>query len=98
MKRNRNTFFTNYSVQNQSYIPNIPEQIQNGFGPYQAASTESSFYAGPNIAATNDLENRINKIERQINRLDNRLSKIENSLNTNLNNQNDNNYQNMYMI
>ncbi|MBQ8659254.1 MAG: hypothetical protein IJ475_00240 [Bacilli bacterium] len=98
MKRDRNTFFTNYSAQNQSYIPNIPQQIPTGFGPYQAASTESSFYAGPNIAATNDLENRINKIERQINRLDNRLTKLENSLSSNLNNTNDTNYQNMYMI
>lgn len=91
MKRDRNTFFTNYSAQNQSYIPNVP----NNFGPYQAANTQSSFYAGPDIAGSSDLDNRLSKIERQLNRLDQRLTKLENMATNNLN---DSNYQNMYMI
>ena len=92
MRKDRNTFFTNYSAQNQAYIPNIP-MPNNQFGPYQAANTSSSFYSGPDIAASNDLENRLSKIERQINRLDERLKKLENFTTPN-----ETNYQNMYMI
>lgn len=94
MKKDRNTFFTNYSAQNQSYIPNFPTQPQQ-FGPYQSANTQSSFYSGPDLGYSNDLENRLSKLERQINRLDARLSKLENMSNINTT---DSNYQNMYMI
>lgn len=93
MRKDRNTFFTNYSAQNQSYIPNMPAPMEQ-FGPFQAANSSSSFYSGPDIAASNDLENRLSKIERQINRLDERLKKLENYSNPS----NDVNYQNMYMI
>lgn len=93
MRKDRNTFFTNYSAQNQSYIPNMPAPMEQ-FTPYQAANSSSSFYSGPGIAASNDLENRLSKIERQINRLDERLKKLENYSTPS----NDNNYQNMYMI
>lgn len=103
MKKDRNTFFTNYNAQSQSYIPNmqIPQpqmQMQpQQFGPYQSASTQSSYYAGPDIAATNDIDNRLAKIERQINRLDSRVTKLENAANMNIES-NDPNYSNMYMI
>lgn len=97
MRKDRNTFFTNYSAQNQSYVPNFPTQNQQ-FGPYQAANTQSSFYAGPDIGYSNDLENRLSKIERQINRLDARVSKLENAANIQNIPSNDSNYQNMYMI
>lgn len=95
MKRDRNTFFQNYNAQTQSYIPTPNMNTQ--FGPYQSASTQSQFYAGPNLDANQDIENRLAKIERQINRLDSRLSKLENTspnINTNI----DNNYSNMYML
>ena len=102
MKRDRNTFFTNYNAQQASYVPNMPNMqmpaMDNSqFGPYQAANTQSSFYAGPNLNTTNnDLENRIAKIERQLNRFDARLSKLE-SLSSG-NGAETNNYTNMYMI
>lgn len=100
MKRNRNTFFSNYNAQTQSYIPNgMPNMQQmptNDFGPYTQTSMNSNYYSGPDINATNDLDNRLSKIERQINRLDNRISKLENqTMTTEIT---DNNYTNMYML
>lgn len=106
MKRDRNTFFQNYSAQSQSYIPTpnmqmqsmpqMPQMNQNSqFGPYQAASQESSFYAGPNLQNNSELEQRISKIERQINRLDQRISKLENTNKVEID---ENNYSNMYML
>lgn len=94
MKRNRNTFFSNYNAQTQSYIPNgIPSFEQ---GPYTQTSMNSNYYSGPDINQSNDIDNRLSKIERQINRLDNRLSKLENqSITTEIK---DNNYTNMYML
>ena len=79
MKRNRNSFFTNYNAQQQSYIPDgMP--MQNQIGPYTQSSMNSSYYSGPTITNSNDIDNRLSKIERQINRLDNRISKIENAI------------------
>lgn len=97
MKRNRNTFFTNYSAQNQAYIPDMP----NNFGPYTQGSQSQSFYNGPDIGMNNEIDNRLSKIERQVNRLDARLSKLENMQNittTTTTTTSDPNYQNMYMI
>ena len=97
MKKDRNTFFSNYSAQNQAYIPNMDNfQIPNqSFGPYQAQSTQASMYAGPNLGISNDFDNRLSKIERQLVRLENRVTKLENGNNTEVN---DNNFSNMYMI
>lgn len=105
MRKDRNTFFTNYNAQSASYIPNtpnmqMPSNMNNNFGPYQASQTNSSFYSGPDIGMTNELDNRLSKIERQINRLDNRLSKLENSMSnySQTTEINENNYSNMYML
>lgn len=109
MKRDRNTFFSNYSASQQSYIPQpqMPNlQMQNmqvpmqttgnqQFGPYQAANTESSFYAGPTPQTTSEIENRLTKIERQINRLDSRISRLENTTKVEID---ETNYSNMYML
>jgi len=92
MKKDRNTFFSNYNAQTQSYFP-----APNNFGPYTQASMNSNYYSGPEIATNNELENRLSKIERQINRLDNRLSKLENNI-TSLPQDTTNNYSNMYML
>ena len=95
MKRNRNSFFTNYNAQQQSYIPDgmpMPNQA-----PYTQSSMNSSYYSGPALTNSNDIDNRLSKIERQINRLDNRLSKLENSSNIQ-NESSDINYNNMYML
>ena len=102
MKKDRNTFFSNYNAQSQSFIPNIPQMQNmqmpnNQFGPYQAANQSSSFYAGPDIASSNDIDNRLSKIERQINRLESRITRLENNT-TALDNNDSQNYNNMYML
>ena len=77
MKRNRNSFFTNYNAHTESYIPNgMPYPNQQG--PYTETNMNSNYYSGPALTNTNDIDNRLSKIERQINRLDNRLTKLEN--------------------
>ena len=84
MRKDRNTFFTNYNAQTQSYIPNnVPTGLNNQFGPYQAASSNSSFYSGPDIGMTNELDNRLTKLE------NNPISNTEIK---------ENNYSNMYML
>lgn len=106
MKKNRNTFFSNYNAQTQSYIPdfqngmmptgNIQAMPNNQYGPYNQTSMNSSYYSGPDIQVSNNIDNRLSKIERQINRLDNRLSKLENKPVTEIS---ENNYSNnMYML
>ena len=96
MKRNRNSFFTNYTAQQQSFFPdNIP--MNNQTGPYTQSNMNSSYYSGPAITNSNDIDNRLSKIERQINRLDNRLSKLENS--TSIQDTiSETNYNNMYLL
>ena len=78
MKRNRNSFFTNYNAQQQTFIPD-GMQMPNQPVPYTQSSMSSNYYSGPAVTNSNDIDNRLSKIERQINRLDNRLSKLENS-------------------
>ena len=95
MKRNRNTFFSNYNAQSQAFIPNGMPNTESI--PYNQTSMNSSYYSGPAIAEANDIDNRISKIERQINRLDNRLTKLENSLSTPTEIK-ETNYSNMYML
>ncbi len=94
MKKDRNTFFQESQVFNQSGFPNM--NIANA--PYTSSYSNNSFYAGPtpNMQVPlnyntptyqnqnyndnySDLESRLSKIERQINRLDHRLSKLENN-------------------
>ena len=103
MKKDRNTFFSNYNAQTQSYIPDfqtamMPNQPMQSMpnGPYNQASMNSSYYSGPDIGNYNDIDNRLSKIERQINRLDNRLSKLENKPVTEVNENTISN--NMYML
>ncbi len=94
MKRNRNTFFSNYNAQTESFIPNgMPPMNPN---QYTQTSMNSNYYSGPNLNISNEIDDRLSKIERQINRLDNRLSKLENQNTTT--EIKDNNYTNMYML
>ena len=96
MKRNRNSFFTNYNASSQSFIPDgMPTPNQQM--PYTQTSMNSNYNSGPTLTNSNDIDNRLSKIERQINRLDNRLSKLENSSNIQ-NEPSDINYNNMYML
>ncbi len=109
MKKDRNTFFSNYNAQTQAYIPDFQQQMmppqtmmnQNvmpNTGSYGSTAMNSSYYSGPDIASSNELDNRLSKIERQINRLDNRLTKLESS-NNSVTEVNENNISNnMYML
>lgn len=82
MKRNRNTFFSNYNAQIESFIPNGIQQFDQN--PYTQNNNQII-----------ELENRISKLERQINRLDNRLSNLENN---NITTETKDTYNNMYML
>lgn len=84
MKRDRNSFFSNYTAQNTSFIPNMQP-------PFINEQTQQM----PDMNGYNDIDNRLNKLERMVNRLESRVSKLEN-----LNSQTPttNNYSNMYML
>lgn len=103
MKKNRNSFFSEY---NMSSYNNMQPMMPNMY-PNQVAS-QSSFYSGPamdfnmqnpnmipnnqnmtNNNYTSDIESRISKIERQINRLETRINKLESELSINYSTQKD---------
>ena len=112
MKKDRNSFFSEY---NMSSYNNIPQQPMPNMYPNQISS-QSSFYSGPafdnnimpgqfipnqNNNYTSDIESRISKIERQINRIETRLNKLENEISTNYTNKDfgETAYNNnMYMV
>ena len=108
MKKDRNSFFSEY---NMSSINNQPMMYPN------QVQSSSSFYSGPvmdygyqngmmqnnvmNNNYTSDIESRISKIERQINRLETRVKNLENEILSNYPNKdnNDNVYNNnLYMV
>ena len=110
MKKDRNSFFSEYnmsSVNNGPMMPMYPNQV----------SSQSSFYSGPAMdygyqnnmmnnnmmdnTYTSDIESRISKIERQINRIETRVKNLENEIASNYNTKdnNDNVYNNnLYMV
>ncbi len=101
MKKERNTFFSNYNAQTQAFIPEYPQNMNpqmmmpnSNFNAYGMTSMSS------NNSYSNDFDNRLSKIERQINRLDNRLTKLESmaSNNTPTNIEENNFSNNMYML
>lgn len=114
MKKDRNSFFSEYNMSSYNNMqPMMPNMYPN------QVSSQSSFYSGPAIndnnmmqfypnqnnmnmntnTYTTDIESRISKIERQINRIDTRLNKLENELTTNYNTNTPDTYSNnMYMV
>ena len=111
MKKDRNSFFSEYNMSSinnmQPMMPMYPNQV----------SSQSSFYSGPanmgyqnnnmmqnnmmDNTYTSDIDSRISKIERQINRIETRLNKLESELTNNYSNKelNDNVYNNnLYMV
>lgn len=99
MKKDRNTFFSEYGFnQASSFAPN-----NNMMMPNNTVSASNSFYAGPipnqpmNNNMYSDIDSRISKLEREIHRLDTRISRLEGDSKTNFD---DVNYQNssMYMV
>ena len=85
MKRDRNSFFSNYTAQNTSFIPNMQPPFFN----------EQNYGQTTDISGYNDIDNRLNKLERMVNRLESRVSKLENN---NIQQPTTNNYSNMYML
>lgn len=102
MKKNRNAFFaennSSYGVYNQMMPNPMAANV-----PYQSATQNSSFYAGPypnnnlGMNSMDDFSERLAKVERQINRLDHRISKLEAS-NTISTDDYDSNTNNMYIL
>lgn len=87
MKKDRNSFFSQYGYSAYN-APNIPTaQNMNNFGGFDN---------------TSELDSRISKLEREIQRLDYRISKLESSLptptNTSINNTDYNFANSMYMV
>lgn len=86
MKKDRNSFFSEYGFnQSTGYIPNM-NMNQMGMVPNQTVSANSQFYAGPSLNNNNafmnqnmysDIDARMAKIEREINRLESRVSRLE---------------------
>ena len=97
MKRNRNSFFSEYSM--NSFDNNMPNNMMMGM-PNQAFSANSSLYAGPVMPNANmysDIDARLSKIERQLSRLEARISRLEGDNQTNINIDEYNNNP-MYMV
>lgn len=110
MKKDRNSFFSEYNMSAYNQQPMIPQMYPN-----QVAS-QSSFYSGPafdqnmmynqnnmsnmNTNYTSDIESRISKIERQLNRIESRLNKLEGELPYNsIKDTTDSSYtNNLYMV
>ena len=97
MKKERNAYFSNYTAQNTSYIPNIPPNVPmpNMQQPY--ITSEHNYYGSNDIANYNDFDNRLNKLERVVNRLESRVTNLENS-NIPTGQTSTNTYSNMYML
>lgn len=112
MKKDRNTFFENSSM-NMAFNGPSPQMMQPMMPMAQAqAQASQSFYSNtgtpimgmmPNTMNYNDssiseLESRMAKLERNMNRLENRLNKLEGSTYYSENPSYDNSSNNMYMI
>lgn len=74
MKKNRNSFFSEYGYNSMNN--------NNMMVPNQGMAANSQFYAGPmpnnmNTNMYSDIDSRLSKIEREINRLDVRVSRLE---------------------
>lgn len=99
MKKDRNSFFSQYGVSSYNTTPYaVPNQIpfDPNFDP-NMTNMNNNFYP-TNNQSDYDLEAKINRLEREIKIIDQRLSKIESELTTNLTN-NDYNFANsMYMV
>ena len=101
MKKTRNSFFSEYSMNS------FDGGMQNMMGmpsmmPNQAFSANSNFYAGPtfgnNTNMYSDIDARLSKIERQLNRLEARINRLEGDNHSNINIEEYNNSNPMYMV
>lgn len=110
MKKDRNTFFSEATMNSQNYFPGPNMNLMSANAPFQSAQASQSFYSGPAINAMptynqgnydyspiNEIESRIAKIERQINRLESRVSKLESQTFYSTNDYNNGN-DTMYMV
>ncbi len=92
MKKERNTFFQSAGMTTQATYPQMPMQqpmmqpmqqpmMQQPMQQYPTVAGQStqSYYQGPEVMNTNQLDN----IEKAINRLDARVTKLENQMHGN---------------
>ncbi len=100
MKKDRNSFFSEYSM--NSYNTGFPNNMMMNMGmPNQSFQANSNFYAGPAMPNTNmysDIDARLSKIERQINRLEARINRLEGDNQSNNINIDEFNNNPMYMV
>lgn len=91
MKKDRNSFFSQYGEYGYNTNPMINNNIPNTNGYNYNNYTNYNY--------NQDIESRINKLEREINRLDSRLSKLEsNSIKTETSSTDYNFANSMYMV
>ncbi len=104
MKKDRNSFFSEYGFnQSSGYIPNM-NMNQMGIMPNQTVSANSQFYAGSSLNNNSymnqnmysDIDARMAKIEREINRLEHRVTRLEEGSKSSSDEVNYN--TNMYMV
>lgn len=106
MKKERNSFFSQYGVSAYNTVPNM---MPNNNG-YMGANMQANSYmnmATNQFPGTNqpimydgdNLEARLSKIERELQRLDTRITKLESgSAGTNISNTDYNFANSMYMV
>lgn len=111
MKKDRNTFFENSSM-NMAFNAQAPQMVPQMMPINAQAQASQSFYSNVpmggmtptymtnsyNDSTINELESRMAKMERSINRLENRLNKIEGSTYYSTDSNFDNPSSNMYMV
>ena len=99
MKKDRNTFFSEYGFNQTTNMMPTPNMIPNMM-PNQTFSANSSLYSGPSLNMNQnmyaDIDSRLAKIERELNRLETRVSRLEGDGKSNID---DINYSNsLYMV
>lgn len=96
MKKDRNSFFSQYGVSAYNTQPFMYPNMNNMNN--MAAMNNSNMQNYP-YDTTNEIDARISKLEREIQRLDARLSKLESTLVTPTTQNTDYNFANsMYMV
>lgn len=111
MKKDRNTFFENSSM-NMAFNAQTPQMMPMMYPAQAQAQASQSFYQSTgtpmmspmpqygvtnNDSTINELESRMAKLERSMNRLENRVSKLEGSTYYSTDNY-DNTSGGMYMV
>lgn len=100
MKKDRNSFFSQYGVSSYNTDPMMMQSNMNPMNQMNMPMYDPNMYSNPsyNTQMEYDLEAKINRMEREIKLLDQRLSKIESELTSTLANNEYNFANSMYMV